>query len=240
MSFLQVPLRDLTTLEGELNSGVAKWQSEDRALRERLKRAFHESGKLYQKSNLRPADVEPPHNTDNLDPRRQGKGHRKKTSLSNITKPTPVPVEEKPEFVKMPYATINYSAPVLKRFSGKSGEHQSITDFIEALERQAGFEYRDDDVAREKLLLSLFRTNLKGSARSFLNMLTPSEKEDWTKLKEVYIYKYKAERETKAKQRAKEQCASFRQRSDESLRAYGERAMRLRQLIDGEEEAFLV
>ena len=88
--------------------------------------------------------------------------------------------------------------------------------------------------------MSLFRTNLKGPARAFLNMLTTTEKESWDKLKEVYIHKFKTERDVRAKQCAKEQCASFKQKPDETLKAYGERAMELRQLIEANEESFLV
>ena len=138
------------------------------------------------------------------------------------------------------FPSISYNAPVLKRFSGKAGEYQTITDFIEAIERQALLECRGDEAAKVKLSMSLFRMNLKGDARAYLGMLTSTEKESWEKLKEVYIYKFKTERDLKAKQRAKEQCASFKQRPEESLKAYGERAMRLRQLIDLSEEAFLV
>ena len=82
--------------------------------------------------------------------------------------------------------------------------------------------------------------NLKGDARAYLGMLTSTEKESWEQLKEVYIYKFKTERDLKEKQRAKEQCASSKQWPEESLKAYGKRAMRLRQLIDSSEEAFLV
>ena len=138
------------------------------------------------------------------------------------------------------YPNISYNAPPLKRFSGKSGEYQTITDFIESIERQAKLECRNDAPARVKLSLSLFRTNLKGDARSYLNMLTSTEKDNWEKLKEVYTFKFKTERDLRARQHTKEQCASFKQRPDESLKAYGERAMKLRQLIDASEEGFLV
>ena len=138
------------------------------------------------------------------------------------------------------YPSIPYNAPVLKRFSGKTGEYQTINDFIEAIERQARLQYRNDDAGMVKFSLSLFRTYLKGPARSYLNMLPTAEKEDWEKVKEMFIYKFKKEKDFRAKQRAKEQCTSFKQKPEENLKAYGERAMRLRQLIDGSEEGFLV
>ena len=73
-----------------------------------------------------------------------------------------------------------------------------------------------------------------------LNLLTPSEKDDWKQVKEIYIAKYKTERDQRAKQKAREAVASFKQRSDESLRAYGERAVKLRQLLESTDEGFLV
>jgi len=73
-----------------------------------------------------------------------------------------------------------------------------------------------------------------------MNMLTPTERESWTQVKTLYIAKYKTERDKRAKQRAREAMAFFGQRSDESLGAYGERAVRLRQLIDVADEGFLV
>ena len=82
-----------------------------------------------------------------------------------------------PEPPETGYPNISYNAPLLKRFAGKSGEDQTITDFIEGIERQARLECRNDEMARVKLSLSLFRSNLKGDARSYLNMLTSTEKE---------------------------------------------------------------
>ena len=70
-----------------------------------------------------------------------------------------------------------------------------------------------------KLQLSLFRTNVKGDARAHLNMLATPEKEDWSKIRQIYIGKFKTERDVRAKQRAKEQCAYYKQKSDESLKA---------------------
>ena len=98
------------------------------------------------------------------------------------------------------YPSISYNAPDLKRFSGKAGEYQTITDSIEAIERQALLECRGDEAAKVKLSMSLFCMNLKGDARAYLGMLTSTEKESWEKLKEVYIYKFKTERDLKAKQ----------------------------------------
>ena len=145
-----------------------------------------------------------------------------------------------PDPLGVEYPSISYNAPVLKRFSGKTGEYQTINDFIEAIERQARLQYRNDDAGMVKFSLSLFRTNLKGPARSYLNMLTTAEKDEWEKVKEMFVYKFKTEKDLRAKQRAKEQCASFKQKPEENLKAYGERAMRLRQLIDASEEGFLV
>ena len=68
---------------------------------------------------------------------------------------------------RVAYPSISYVAPVLKRFSGKTGEFQTINDLIEAIERQARLQYRNNDAGMVKLSLSLFRTNLKGPARSY-------------------------------------------------------------------------
>ena len=141
---------------------------------------------------------------------------------------------------RVEYPSISYNAPVLKRFSGKTGEYQIINDFIEVIERQARLQYRNDDAGMVKFSLSLFRTNLKGPPRSYLNMLTTAEKEDWEKVKDMFVYKFTTKKDLRAKQRAKEQCASFKQKPEGNLEAYGERAMRLRQLIDPSEEGLFV
>ena len=88
--------------------------------------------------------------------------------------------------------------------------------------------------------MRLFRTNLRGDARDMMNMLTPTEKDSWEEVKTIYIAKYKTEKEKKAKQKAREAMVSFKQRADESLTAYAERAMKLRQLIDAADESILV
>ena len=52
--------------------------------------------------------------------------------------------------------------------------------------------------------------------------------------------KYKTEKEKKAKQREWEAMVSFKPCTDENLKAYGERAVKLRQLIDSADEDMLV
>ena len=144
--------------------------------------------------------------------------------------------EEEPEM--MTYITCG--AAQLRPFSGKSKDHQGIVDFLETIENQAEVECRQDEGAKEKLQLHLFRTHLRGDAKSMLDLLTPAEKDDWRQVKAIYIAKYKNERDQRAKQKAREAVVSFRQRSDESLKAYGERAVKLRQLLDTTDEGFLV
>ena len=134
---------------------------------------------------------------------------------------------------------INYGA-MLEPFSGKSKDNQAIVDFIEAIESQADLQCNQDESKAVKLKLRLFRTNLQGDARDMMNMLTPAEKDDWEQVKKFYIAKYKTERDCKAKQRAHEGIASFKQRVDEPLKAYGKRAVKLRQLIEVAVEGFLV
>ena len=219
---------------------------DDSALRRRLARAFYESGRIQKRfcGQGETGENSPVQgNTLEVGRTHSTRIHWRQASATG---------SEPPSLESMPkgrgadnqadamYPMISYNAPALKRFSGKAGDHQSVTDFIEAIERQAKFECRNDEATKVKLQLSLFRTNLKGDARAHLNMLTTQEKEDWSKIREIYIGKFKTERDVRAKQRAKEQCASFKQTSDESLKAYGERAMKLRQLIDSSSEGFLV
>ena len=73
-----------------------------------------------------------------------------------------------------------------------------------------------------------------------MNMLTPTERDNWDEVKKYSIAKYKMEKKKKAKQRAREAKVSFKQRTDKNLKAYGERAMKLRQLTDSADEAILV
>ena len=85
---------------------------------------------------------------------------------------------------------INYGAQ-LEPLSGKSKDHQDIVDFIEAIEAQAEVQCNEDESKAVKLKLRLFRTNLWGDARDMMNMLTPTEKDDWEQVKMFYIAKYK-------------------------------------------------
>ena len=171
------------------------------------------------------------------------RGHRRQRSLTKSQKPTPVPKYETTGTQLNPLSEmttyINYGA-MLEPFSGKSKDNQDIVDFIEAIESQADLQCNQDESKAVKLKLRLFRTNLRGDARDMMNMLTPAEKDDWEQVKKFYIAKYKTERDRKAKQRAREAMASFKQRVDEPLKAYGERAVKLRQLIEVADEGFLV
>ena len=133
----------------------------------------------------------------------------------------------------------NYGA-MLERFSGKSKDNQDIVDFIEEIESQADLQCNHDESKAVKLKLHLFRTNLWGYARDMMNMLTPAEKDDLEQVKKFHIAKYKTEHDHKAKQRAHEAMASFQQRVDKPLKEYGERAVKLRQLIEVADEGFLV
>ena len=87
-------------------------------------------------------------------------------------------------------------------------------------------ECQQDEGAKEKLQLRLFRTHLRVDVKCMLNLLTPAEKDDWRQVKAIYIAKYKTEHDQGAKQKAREAVASFRKRSDESLKVYGERAVK--------------
>ena len=136
-------------------------------------------------------------------------------------------------------SVVSFGTP-LQTFSGRSRDNQGILDFIEAIEAQAATECRFHESKKEKLKLRLFRTHLRGDACDMMNMLTPTERDNSDEVKRYYIAKYKTEKEKKAKQRVWEAMVSFKQCADESLKAYGERAMKLRQLIDSADEAILV
>ena len=170
--------------------------------------------------------------------------HRKRKSLTKTEKPTPLseissaPKPEPLEGENGMATYITYGAAQLRPFTGKTKDHQGIVDFLETIENQAATECRQDESGKEKLQLRLFRTHLRGDAKSMLNMLTPAERDDWRQIKAIYIRKYKTERDLRAKQKAREAVASFKQRSDESLRAYGERAVKLRQLLEATDKGF--
>ena len=219
--------------------------SSEKEFRRRLGRLFHETGQRNRKLLERQAAYTSLKNDSTVEPGAAfAKGHRKRKSLTNPLKPTPLeskpekPVEQEDPIESMG-TYFNYSLQI-KPFSGRSKDYQSIVDFLETIESQATAEHRSDVAAREKLQLRLFRTNLRGDARSMLNMLTPAERDDWGQIKTLYIAKFKTERDQRARQKAREAIASFKQRSDESLRAYRERAVKLRQLIDATDEVFLV
>jgi hypothetical protein len=60
----------------------------------------------------------------------------------------------------------------------KSGDAEQIGYYISMIGRQAHHECTNDKESRNAIQLMLFRTNLKGDARSFLNMLTAAEREN--------------------------------------------------------------
>ena len=219
--------------------------TETEEFKRRLARVFHENGVFRRLTDNHPALPSPDTRTvDSGGP--SWKTHRKRKSLTKTEKPTPLstisndpsPESSKEESTMTTYIT--YGAARLRPFSGRTKDYQGIVDFLESIETQAAAECRDDESGREKLQLRLFRTNLRGDAKNMLNMLTQTEREDWRQVKAIYIRKYKTERDQRAKQKAREAVASFKQRSDESLRAYGERAVKLRQLLEATDEGFLV
>ena len=76
-------------------------------------------------------------------------------------------------------------------------------------------------------------------AKSYLMGLIDSEKNDWDALTTIYIRKYKTDQDCKAKERAWAEAATIKQRKDESVKASGERAVRLPQLV-ASDEGYLV
>ena len=66
------------------------------------------------------------------------------------------------------------------------------------------------------------------------------EKASWEKVKAAYTKRFKTEKEKRLKDKAKCRMASLKQKSDESLMAYGERAFWLWQMLDASDEPYLL
>ena len=63
--------------------------------------------------------------------------------------------------------------------------------------------------------------------------LIDSEKNDGKTLTAIFIWKFKTDQDLKAKEKAWAEAATIKQKKDETVRAYGERAVRLAQYLSG-------
>ena len=110
-----------------------------------------------------------------------------------------------------------------------------IIEYIAQIEEHAGYTCKASVNAQNSAKLSLFESNLEGKARNFLAGLINSERNDWDTHTAIFIRRYKTDQDRKAKERAWAEAATIKQKKDESVRAYGERAVRLAQLVAAEE-----
>ena len=119
---------------------------DDSALRRRLTRAFYESGRIQKRfrgqgETGRKSPVQA--NTLEVGKTYSTVIHSRQASATGSA---PASIEGMPEGrgadnqADAMYSMISYNAPASKRFSGKAGDHQSVTDFIEAIERPAKFQ----------------------------------------------------------------------------------------------------
>ena len=136
---------------------------------------------------------------------------------------------------------VSYNLPPIWHFTGRKRDRDvyGILEYIAQVEEHAGYTRRASESAQRRAKLNLLKTNLDGKAKSYLMGLIDSEKNDWDALTAIYIRKYKTDQDRKAKERAWAEAATIKQRKDESVKAYGERAVRLAQLV-ASDEGYLV
>lgn len=133
------------------------------------------------------------------------------------------------------------SLPEVKEFRGKDGDSHSIMDYIARIEKFADYEYPDgNEEGKHESQISTFRTYLCIDAKKNWGMLSRDEKVSWDKVKVAYIKKFKTEKEQRLRDEAQSKMALLKQESSESLMAYGERAFRLRQMLEPSNEPYLV
>ena len=132
---------------------------------------------------------------------------------------------------------ISISLPPIQQFTGLPHDHDSsgIIDFIHQIEEHVKYSYYETEEQRQAAKLSLFRRNLDAEARRHLENLSASEKSNWNTLTTLFIKEFKTLREQRAKEEAWVQAATIRQKKDESVKAYADRALRVSQLIDTDE-----
>ena len=129
------------------------------------------------------------------------------------------------------------SLPPIQRFTGRLQDHDSsgILDFIQQIEEYVGYSYYETSELEQAAKLSLFRRNLDHDAKRHLESLSAVEKSNWKTLKDLFIKEFKTNRDQKAKEDAWIQAATIKQKKDESVKAYADRALRVSQLVDTDE-----
>ena len=162
------------------------------------------------------------------------------TQRNRTTAQTPIitPAEMPPPQATRPNVMINL--PPVKKFRGRDGDACSILDFISRIEKNAEYEFPDGDGGKEEAQISMFRTYLGGDAKDYWGMLSKDEKGRWERVKAAYIRRFKTEKEQRLRDKAKSKMVSLKQKPTESLAAYGERAFRLRQMLEASDEPYLV
>ena len=168
------------------------------------------------------------------------------TAHASSSASTDTPAEQKLPLDMSPMAPnthttrVNINLPPVRKFSGEDGDPHGITDFIARIEKNIEHEYGEDETGKESSMVSTFREYLSGDAKDYWGMISKEDKRNWEKIKTIYIKKFKTEREQRLIARARSQMASLRQKREESLKQYGERALRLRQRLEETDEPFLV
>ena len=135
---------------------------------------------------------------------------------------------------------VNINLPPVGKFSGEDGDLHGITDFIARIEKNIEHKYGDDNAGKDSSMVSTFREYLSGDVKDYWSMISKEDKCNWDKIKTFYIKKFKTEREQWLLARERSQMVSLRQKREESLKQYGERALHLRQRMKETDAPFLV
>ena len=135
---------------------------------------------------------------------------------------------------------VNINLPPVRNCSGEDGDRHGITDFIARVEMNITHELGDDNSEKESPMVATFCEHLSSDAKDLWGILTKEDRGKWEKIKNAYIKKFKIEREQRLMGKARSQRASLKQKREESLKQYAERALRHRQRLEETDEPFLV
>ena len=134
---------------------------------------------------------------------------------------------------------ININMSSLGKFSGEDGNPHGITDFFSHIERNTDHKFGDEIHGKAMQMIATFSSFLRGEAKEYWGMLSREDKSSWAKLKEVYMKMFNTDREQRTRVKARSQMPSLKQKKGESLKKYGEPALRSRQRLEEIDEPFL-
>ena len=86
---------------------------------------------------------------------------------------------------------VNINLPKIKKFRGKDDDAHGIIDFIGRIEKNANYEFPEDDDSKKESQISTFCTYLGGEAKMYWGMLSRDDRGSWEKVKAVYIKRFK-------------------------------------------------